>query len=76
MVDAAKQAATSGMRRGMIAAADELDALRVRHQKETSELRAKLVEKDRELDEALSTLRELSDDIGRERDTVRELKVS
>lgn len=65
----------SEIRRGMIAAADELDDLKRRHAREIQELHAENARKERELDEGRNALRELGDDLARERDTVRALKV-
>ncbi|KAG9042950.1 kinesin-like nuclear fusion protein [Tulasnella sp. UAMH 9824] len=64
----------SEIRRGMIAAADELDDLKRRHAREIQELHAENARKDRELEEGMNALRELGDDLARERDTVRTLK--
>lgn len=65
----------SEIRRGMIAAADELDDLKRRHSREIQELHAESARKERELEEGRNALRELGDDLARERDTVRTLKV-
>lgn len=59
----------------MIAAADELDDLKRRHSREIQELHAESARKERELEEGRNALRELGDDLARERDTVRTLKV-
>lgn len=65
----------SEIRRGMIAAADELDDLKRRHAREIQDLRLENARKDRELEEGRTALRELGDDLARERDTVRAHKV-
>ena len=64
------------MRRGMIAAADELDDMRRRHGRELQGLKEECDAKDKELDEARDILREQSDDLGLERETSRTLRVS
>ncbi|KIO34132.1 hypothetical protein M407DRAFT_13571 [Tulasnella calospora MUT 4182] len=58
----------------MIAAADELDDLKRRHARDIQELHAENARKERELEEGRNALRELGDDLARERDTVRALK--
>lgn len=65
----------SETRMGMIRAADELDEVKRRHARQLQDMELESSRKDRELKAAVDALRDATDELARERESSRALKV-